>query len=82
MFAASFGFLLFGISDFLEASTYGDMPPWLWAMKMGCAAWLLACRFSYIGWRNFRFTDRYFLFALFCLAASIAVILLANRLEI
>jgi hypothetical protein len=71
---ASLGFVIFGITDILEAPTHGEAPGWLWLMKISCAAFLLACRFSYIGWRNFRVTDRYFLFGLLCLAAAIAII--------
>lgn len=74
--AAAFGFVLFGITDLLEADTAGAMPGWLWILKITCATFLLACRFDYIGWKNFRFTDRWFLFGLFCLAASVALILL------
>ncbi len=72
---ASFGFILFGITDLLEAPTHGRMPAWLWAFKIACAAFLLACRFTYTGWRNFRITDRWFLFGIACLAACIAIYL-------
>ena len=63
---AMFGFVLFGITDLLEANTQGQMPTWLWCSKAACAALLLACRFTYLGWRNFRVTDRWFLFAVIC----------------
>ena len=59
--AASLGFTVFGITDILEAPTRGEAPVWLWLMKISCAIFLQSCRFSYIGWRNFRLTDRYFL---------------------
>ena len=79
VFIASAGFILFGISDFLEAPTHGNMPAWLWALKIGCATLLLACRFTYIGWKNFRITDRYFLFGFLSLAVSIAIMIIAKR---
>jgi hypothetical protein len=75
LIAASFGFILFGLTDILEAPTHGEAPGWLWLLKITCAAFLLACRFFYIGWKNFRFTDRYFLFGLFCLTASFAILI-------
>jgi len=74
--AASVGFVFFGFSDFWEARTHGQLPPWLWVYKIGCAAFILSCRFSFVGWHQFRFTDRYLLFGLFCLAASLGAIVL------
>jgi len=74
--AASLGFILFGFTDIFEAPTHGEAPLWLWGLKIICATFLLACRFSYIGWRNFRITDRYFLFGLLCLTASIAIMIM------
>jgi hypothetical protein len=73
-FAASFGFGLFGITDFLEAPLQGQLPAWLWVFKIVSAAWILACRFWYVGWDRFRFTDRYFLFGLGGLLAALAVL--------
>ena len=73
------GFILFGITDLLEAPTQGQMPAWLWASKITCAAFLLACRFTYIDWRNFRFTDRWILFAIACLAACTAIYTLGQK---
>jgi len=70
---ASFGFVLFGITDLLEASTHGQVPVWLWILKIASAAFLLACRSSYLGWRNFRLTDRWVVFAILCLGVSIAI---------
>ncbi len=78
--AASLGFILFGISDFLEAPLRGQLPIWLWIYKIACAALILSCRFFYVGWHRFRLSDRYVLFALFCLIASIAVIYLQHQL--
>ena len=78
--AASIGFVLFGLTDFLEAPLRGQLPGWLWMMKIFCAALILSCRFSYIGWNRFHFTDRYFLFGLSCLTATLAVIWLQQLL--
>lgn len=72
--AASFGFIAFASTDFLEARTNGHLPAWLWIAKIACAAFLLSCRFTYVGWENFRFSDRYLIFALLCLAASLGII--------
>lgn len=46
-----------------------------------CAAWLLACRFHYVGWSRFRLTDRYVLFAAFCLLAVSGVMVLQHYLN-
>jgi|TARA_B110000037_G_scaffold46432_1_gene56867 hypothetical protein len=73
LIGASFGFFLFGITDLLEAPTHGQVPVWLWGLKVASAAFLLTCRFTYIGWRNFRITDRWFVFAVICLGVSFAI---------
>ncbi len=73
--AASISFILFGITDLLEAATQGQMPVWLWCAKAACAALLLACRHTYLGWKNFRITDRWFVFAMICLAVYLAIYL-------
>ena len=78
LIAASCGFILFGFTDILEAPTHGNAPAWLWFLKIGCATFLLACRFTYIGWKNFRLTDRYLLFGLLCLAISIAIMIISK----
>ncbi len=80
IFAASFGFFLFGISDFIEAPFRGQLPWWLWVYKIACAAFILGCRFHYVGWRRFRLRDRYFLFGVFCLTATFGVIVLQHYL--
>lgn len=71
---ASLGFILFGISDLIEANSLGKTPLWLWTYKISCAAFILACRYIHIGWNRCRLNDRYLLFGLLCLAASIAAI--------
>lgn len=70
---SSFGFVLFGISDFLEASIPGDIPLYLLAYKVMCGAIILSGRYTYIGWKRFRFKDPFFLFGLFCLIAVSAI---------
>lgn len=80
VFAASAGFVLFGITDFLEAPLQGQLPWWLWTAKIACAASILGCRYHYLGWHRFRLTDRYFLFGLGCLTASIGAIVLQQYL--
>ena len=74
--AAVFGFVLFGVTDLLEAERTGAIPAWLWASKIACGVFLLSCRIFYVGWENFRFNDRWLLFGLFCLAATVALITL------
>jgi len=71
--AASFGFVAFGITDLLEAPTHGNVPIYLWILKIGCVAFLLLCRFHFIGWKKFRFTDRYFILGFLGLAISVAI---------
>lgn len=80
IYAASLGFVLFGVTDFLEAPLRGQLPAWLWIFKISCAAVILSCRFSYVGWNRFRITDRYFLFGAACLAATLGVIWLQRVL--
>ena len=77
---AFFGFVMFGVTDFLEAPLRGQLPWWLWGLKILCAAWLLCCRFFYIGWHRFRLTDRYVIFAAFCLIAVFGVMALQHYL--
>src|SRR4051812_18759616 len=54
---ASLTFVVFGISDYLEAPTHGRLPAWLWAWKLSCACYLLKCRRDYIGKERFRWRD-------------------------
>ena len=80
VFLASFGFVLFGITDFIEAPLRGQLPWWLWAYKIVCAGFILSCRYIYLGWHRFNFKDRYLIFGLSCLAASLGVIFLQQYL--
>jgi hypothetical protein len=79
LFAAGAVLVVFGLSDWFEASREGAIPAWLWAMKIVCGAGLLACRFSYLGWHQFHWRRGELWFAVFCLVAVIAVIWLQHR---
>jgi hypothetical protein len=76
--AGSCGFVLFGVTDLLEAERTGAIPAWLWASKIICGVFLLSCRILYIGWENFRLKNRWLLFGLFCLSATVALIVLGG----
>jgi len=76
VYAASLGFVLFGVTDLLESERTGAIPAWLWAFKITCAAYLLSCRFLFIGRQNMRWNDRWLLFGLFCLVVTIVLITL------
>jgi hypothetical protein len=71
---ASFGLVLFGISDFLEVSIHGEIPVVLLVYKIACGAIILSGRHTYLGWKQFSPWDRYFLFGLFCLIAVSGII--------
>jgi hypothetical protein len=73
---ASVTFFLFGISDYLEAPTHGRLPAWLWAWKLICAAYLLRCRYDYIGRERFRWLDRTNILALACFLAVLLAMFL------
>jgi len=73
---ASLTFVVFGISDFLEAPTLGRLPAWLWAWKLLCATYLLKCRYDYIGKENFRWFDRTNILALACFLAVLLAMFL------
>ena len=81
VFTASAAFVAFGITDLLEAPTHGNLPAWLWAAKIVCAATLLSCRYHYLGWHTFRLSDRYLIVAILCLTASILAMALPWLLE-
>lgn len=71
---AIFGFILFALSDFLEASLTREFRLWLWLLKISCGVIFLIARIYYIGRKNIKWTDRYILFFLFCICIAIAVI--------
>ena len=73
---AALTFVLFGISDYVEAPTHGHLPPWLWAWKILCAAYLLRCRYEYIGKEHFRWRDRTNILALVCFVVVVLAMFL------
>lgn len=70
----SVAFLAFGGTDLLEIGCAGRLPSWLWGFKIACGCAILAARYTYRGWRTFRWTDREFLFGL-ALLAGVALVL-------
>lgn len=74
---ASFTFVVFAVSDYLEAPTQGHLPPWLWAWKVLCVGYLLRCRYDFIGRERFRWLDRTHILAFVCFWA----VLLATFLQ-
>jgi len=75
------GFFLFGISDFIEGSLKREFHLSLWLLKIACGAIFLTARIHYVGMKNFKYTDRYFLFFVFGLSIAIAVIILNMNTE-
>lgn len=71
---ASVGFVLFGISDFLEAGYRAGYPLWLWLWKIVVGTFLFVCRFGYLGWDRFRWNDRYVVFGVCLLVAALGAI--------
>lgn len=47
LIVAACTFVLFGITDFIEAPIRGGMPLWLWAVKGVLLGILIACRLVY-----------------------------------
>ncbi len=77
---ATLGFLAFGLTDFLEANYEAHVPLWLYALKISCGTAIFISRYTWKSWNRFRFTDREFLFAIFCLAAVTAIIIYQQSL--
>jgi hypothetical protein len=73
---ASLTFVLFGVSDYLEAPTHGRLPWWLWAWKLACATYLLRCRYEFIGRERFRWLERTNVLALACFVAVLVAMFL------
>ena len=73
---ASLTFVVFAGSDYLEAPTHGQLPPWLWAWKLLCAASLLHCRYDYLGKEQCRWNDRSNLLAMACFFAVLLAMFL------
>jgi hypothetical protein len=78
IYRAALTFVVFGVSDYLEAPTHGRLPAWLWAWKILCAFYLLRCRYVYIGKERFRWVERTNIFAFGCFLA----VLLAMFLQV
>jgi len=76
IFRASLTFVVFAVSDYLEAPTHGRLPAWLWAWKLLCAIYLLKCRHDYSGGGYFRWRDRTNLLALACFLAVLLAMFL------
>ena len=74
LFVASIGFMAFGCSDFFEATRAGEIPWWLWLLKIGSGFIIVCGRFTFLGWENFSFKDRVVRFGVFCLIAVFALI--------
>lgn len=70
----SMAFVIFGITDWFECRYEGQIPLWLWGMKIACGAAFLTARYTWLGWGNVRFPNREFWFALFCLVCVIGLI--------
>ena len=66
-------------SDYLEAPTHGQLPPWLWAWKLLCAASLLHCRYDYLGKEQCRWNDRSNLLAMACFFAVLLAMFLQHH---
>jgi hypothetical protein len=78
---ASTGFVFFAASDFSEAWIGGEIPVWLWLLKISSGLAILSSRFWYVGWRRFKFSDRYFLFGIACIFAVTIVIIFQRYAE-
>jgi hypothetical protein len=50
----------------------------LWILKIGCGVVFLIARACYVGRQNFKWTDRYFLFFVFCLSAAAGVLFISQ----
>ena len=66
-------FVLFGISDFLEAPYHGHLPASLWALKIFCGVVLFACRLGYLGRSKKAESIRLTIFGLVILGLVIAI---------
>lgn len=77
----STAFVAFGGSDLLEIGRAGALPLWLWGLKIVCGCAILAARFTWLGWSQFRWRSREFLFGFACLIAVIFVIVVQRLIE-
>lgn len=72
----TFSFLLFGVTDLLEAAHERQIPLWLWGMKILCGIGILSARYTWLGWSHFHWRQREFLFGVGCLLAVLFIIFL------
>ncbi|MFT5906695.1 MAG: hypothetical protein ACI9E1_002307 [Cryomorphaceae bacterium] len=77
---AIIGFVIFGVSDFLEGSLTRELHLWLWTLKISCGVIFLSARVCYLGRKNFKWTDRYLLFFTFCLTVAAGIIYITETL--
>jgi len=66
-------FVLFGLTDFIEAHYEARVPLWLYAWKIACGSAIFTSRYTWLGWTRFHWTDREFLFAIACMIAIFAI---------
>jgi threonine/homoserine efflux transporter RhtA len=78
---ACVSFALFGLTDLLEIGRAGAIPLWLWGLKIACGSGILAARYTWRGWRTFRWRDREFLFGVGCLTAVGMLIVVQRGVE-
>lgn len=77
----SVGFVFFGVTDLLEIGTAGRVPLSLWGVKIICGSIILSARYTWRGWRTFRWKDREFLFGIFSLLSVCGLILLQSMVS-
>ena len=75
------GFVVFGVSDFLEATRQAAIPLWLWGLKVVSGIMILCGRYTYIGWRKFSVADRFFRLGAILLVMVVALILLQSYIN-
>ena len=74
-------FVLFGISDLIEASHADHYPLWLWGFKIACGAGILISRWMWLGPQGLTWRSREVVFAVSCLLTAIIIIGLQNKLQ-
>lgn len=74
-------FLVFGVTDLCEIGQAGNLPIWLWSLKIACGFAILVARFTWLGWSHFSWRSREFVFGLGCLTAVVLIIALQRWLE-
>jgi len=74
-------FLAFSVTDLLELGRAGDLPLWLWGLKIACGVAIFAARFLWLGWKQFSWHSREVRFGLACLFAVLLIIALQHVLN-